>query len=153
MEMQMILTNVRFSLKKSWVNIYLENEFADIFKLKKANKNEIIWAVNFSATLGEGWTTGQFIVRLMPTIVADNGVYNGQAWEGQLTILFNSYSSADKRKAATFITAFDDSLLNGAYIRKYWDQDAEGGRQNGESDADFIYLRYADVLLMYAGGT
>jgi len=140
----------QIQLEKVLGKFSLENEFADIFKLKNANRNEIIWAVNFSATLGEGWTTGQFIVRLMPTIVADNGVYNGQAWERPTDYLFNSYSSADKRKAATFITAFDDSLLNGAYIRKYWDQDAEGGRQNGESDADFIYLRYADVLLMYA---
>ena len=41
-------------------------------------------------------------------------------------------------------------MFDGPYIQKYWDRVAEPGKQNGESDADFIYLRYADVLLMYA---
>lgn len=128
----------------------LEPEFADIFKISNSNKGEIIWAVNFSATLGEGWTTNQFIVRLMPTTISDKGVRNGQGWERPTNYLYNLFSNDDKRKAATFITEFEGEVFDGPYIRKYWDQEAEGGRQNGESDADFIYLRYADVLLMYA---
>ncbi len=128
----------------------LEPEFEDIFKISNANTGEIIWAVNFSGTLGEGWTTNQFIVRLMPTTVSDKGVRNGQGWERPTEHLYNSFHNTDKRKTVTFITGFEEEIFDGPYIKKYWDQEAEGGRQNGESDADFIYIRYADVLLMYA---
>lgn len=128
----------------------LEPEFEDIFKLENANSGEIIWAVNFSGTLGEGWSTAQFIVRLMPTTQSENGVRNGQGWERPTEMMYNSFATNDKRKPATFITEFEGEVFDGPYIRKYWDQEAEGGRQNGETDADFIYLRYADVLLMYA---
>lgn len=137
-------------LEKVIGHFTLQPEFADIFKLKNANAGETILAINFSGTLGEGWTTNQFIVRLMPTTISNNGAKNGQGWERPTNQLFNSYANNDKRKAATFITELDGEVFNGPYIKKYWDQEAEGGRQNGESDADFIYLRYADVLLMYA---
>lgn len=144
-----------FNLSKTYLekvigHYTLQPEFSDIFKLKNANAGEILWAVNFSGTLGEGWTTNQFIVRLMPTTASDNGTRNGQGWERPTDQLYNSYSNDDKRKAATFITEFEGEIFDGPYIKKYWDQEAEGGRQNGESDADFIYLRYADILLMYA---
>ena len=142
--------NAKIYLEKVIDNYSLEPEFSDIFKLENANMGEIIWAVNFSATLGEGWSSNQFIVRLMPTMESEFGTKNGQGWERPTNALYNSYSNDDERKDATFITEFDGEVFNGPYIRKYWDSEAEGGRQNGESDADFIYLRYADVLLMYA---
>jgi len=128
----------------------LEPEFSDIFKLKNANIGEILWAVNFSGSLGEGWTTNQFLVRLMPTTISENGIRNGQGWEQPTTHLYDSYNPGDKRKTATFITEFEGENFDKPYIQKYWDREAEPGKQNGESDADFIYLRYADVLLMYA---
>ncbi len=128
----------------------LEPDFGDIFKLANANQGEIMWAINFSGTLGQGWTTNQFLVRLMPTTESDNGVKNGQAWELPTDYLYNSYDNSDERKAATFITEFDGETFPEPYIQKYWDRVAEPGKQNGESDADFIYLRYTDVVLMYA---
>jgi len=128
----------------------LEPEFKDIFKVANSNAGETLWAVNFSGSLGEGWTTNQFIVRLMPTTKSDNGTKNGQAWERPTDYLYNSFDNADKRKDATFITEFEGEIFDGPHIQKYWDREAEPGRQNGESDVDFIYLRYADVLLMYA---
>lgn len=128
----------------------LEPEFSDIFKFENANIGEILWAVNFSGTLGEGWATNQFLVRLMPTTISSEGIRNGQGWERPSQHLFNSYYPGDKRKDATFITSFDGEDFGEPYIQKYWDREAEPGKQNGESDADFIYLRYADVLLMYA---
>jgi len=143
-------SSAKTALEKVIGHYTLEPEFADIFKISNANSGEIIWAINFSGTLGEGWTTNQFIVRLMPTTVSPNGVRNGQGWERPLDHLYNSFSDIDERKAATFITGFEGEVFKGPYIKKYWDQEAEGGRQNGESDADFIYLRYSDVVLMYA---
>jgi len=137
-------------LEKVIGNYSLEPQFADIFKIKNANQGEIIWAVNFSGTLGEGWNTSQILVRLMPTMKSDVGSKNGQGWERPTDALYNSFADNDARKAATFITEFEGEEFKGPYISKYWDQEAEGGRANGESDADFIYLRYADVLLMYA---
>ncbi|HNV66082.1 MAG TPA: RagB/SusD family nutrient uptake outer membrane protein [Bacteroidales bacterium] len=142
--------SARTYLEKVLGHYTLEPEYADIFKLSNANSGEILWAINFSGTLGEGWTTNQFIVRLMPTTISENGTRNGQGWERPLDILYDSFSDTDKRKAATFITEFEGETFDGPFIRKYWDQEAEGGRQNGESDVDYIYLRYSDVLLMYA---
>jgi hypothetical protein len=81
---------------------------------------------------------------------SDVGSKNGQGWERPTDALYNSFSDIDERKDATFITEFDGEVFDGPYISKYWDQEAEGGRPNGESDVDFIYIRYADVLLMYA---
>ena len=128
----------------------LEPEFSDIFKMENNNAGEILWAVNFSGTLGEGWTTNQFLVRLMPTTISDQGIRNGQGWERPTPHLFDSYYPGDKRKDATFITEFEGEDFGEPYIQKYWDRVAEPGKQNGESDADFIYLRYSDVILMYA---
>lgn len=142
--------SAKLYLEKVLGEYSLEPEFADIFKLANANQGEIIWAVNFSGTLGEGWTTSQLIVRLMPTMESDVGSKNGQGWERPTDALYNSFSDTDERKDATFITEFDGEVFDGPYISKYWDQEAEGGRANGESDIDFIYMRYSDVLLMYA---
>jgi len=128
----------------------LEPEFSDIFSFENNNAGEILWAVNFSGSLGEGWTTNQFLVRLMPTTISDQGIRNGQGWERPTPHLFDSYYPGDKRKDATFITEFDGEVFGEPYIQKYWDRVAEPGKQNGESDADFIYLRYSDVILMYA---
>lgn len=142
--------NAKVCLEKVIGKYELEPEFGDIFKLENANKGEIIWAVNFSGTLGEGWGTSQLLVRLMPTMESETGSKNGQGWERPTDALYNSYSNNDERKQATFISDYDGEVFDGPYIRKYWDELAEGGRANGESDVDFIYIRYADVLLMYA---
>jgi len=146
-----------FEAAKTWLEkvinsgkYELEPEFGDIFKLENANRGEILWAVNFSGTLGEGWTTNQFLVRLMPTTESDIGVKNGQGWERPTNHLYDSYDNNDERKAATFITEFEGETFSGPFVQKYWDREAEPGKQNGESDADFIYLRYTDVILMYA---
>jgi hypothetical protein len=142
--------SAKTSLEKVIGKYTLEHEFSDIFKLANANAGEILWAVNFSGTLGEGWTTNQFLVRLMPTTESPNGIRNGQAWERPTTDLYDSYYPGDKRRDATFITEFEGEVFGEPFVQKYWDREAEPGKQNGESDADFIYLRYADVLLMYA---
>jgi hypothetical protein len=128
----------------------LTNNFEDIFKVANSNSGESIWAINFSGTNGEGWFTNQFTVRLMPTMKAENGTKNGQAWERPTDKLLNSFLPNDKRYNATFLNKFGEETFADTYIQKYWDREAEGGRANGESDVDFIYLRYADVLLMYA---
>jgi hypothetical protein len=130
--------------------VYLTRGALNHDAAENANRGEILWAVNFSGTLGEGWTTNQFLVRLMPTTKSDKGIRNGQGWERPTTNLYDCYYPGDKRKDATFITEFDGEDFGEPYIQKYWDREAEPGKQNGESDADFIYLRYADVLLMYA---
>jgi len=143
-------STARTYLEKVIGKYELEPEFSDIFKFENANRGEILWAVNFSGTLGEGWTTNQFLVRLMPTTQSDNGIRNGQGWERPTQHLYNSYYPGDERRDATFITEFEGEDFGEPYIQKYWDREAEPGKQNGESDADFIYLRYTDAVLMYA---
>ncbi len=71
----------------------------------------------------------------------------GKTYKSTITI---ASAMKTKERQQRFITEFEGEVFDGPYIKKYWDQEKEGGRQNGESDADFIYLRYADVLLMYA---
>ena len=68
------------------------------------------------------------------------------------TDLYDSFNPLDRRRDATFITSFTYSDGSTVYfephIGKFWDQEQE---PNGNStDADVIYLRYADILLMYA---
>jgi hypothetical protein len=41
-------------------------DYEDIFELENANSGEIIFAVNYSGTLSEGFKPNQYHVRLLP---------------------------------------------------------------------------------------
>ncbi|WP_315824001.1 RagB/SusD family nutrient uptake outer membrane protein [Paraflavitalea speifideaquila] len=98
------------------------------------------------------WEVGQFLVRLLPPQLSEEGVQNAQGWQIPTQQLYNQYDIDDRRRAVTFITEIHKS--NGTvetirpYIQKYWDRVAEP--KGNESSNDFPVIRYADVLLMYA---
>ncbi len=135
-------------------NYSLWADFADIFKLKNMNSGEIIFAVNFSGELSQGFKPNQYHVRLLPSGLDKDGEgpENALAWEVPTSDLYNSFDPLDRRKDATFITSYtytDGTTVNfEPHFGKFWDQEAEPRGNN--TNTDVIYLRYADVLLIYA---
>ena len=131
----------------------LWEDFADVFKLSSRSGKEAIFSVGFGDAGGAiiFWEVGQFLVRLLPTQLSEEGVINAQGWQIPTQHLYDSYEPDDRRRAVTFITE-----INGAsgtttirpYIQKYWDRAAEP--KGNESSNDFPVIRYADVLLIYA---
>lgn len=132
----------------------LFTDFADLFKLENANSGEIIFAVNYSGTLSQGFKPNQYHVRLLPPNIRKNGEgpTNAFGWEVPTTDLYNSFVPQDRRRAVTFITSFTYSdgevVTFDPYISKFWDQENEPNGNN--TDMDVIYLRTADIMLVYA---
>lgn len=133
---------------------FLWDDFADIFKLSNANSGEIIFAVNYSGTLSQGFKPNQYHVRLLPPNLDKDGEgpENAWGWEVPTTDLYDSFNPLDRRRQSTFITSFtysDGSVENfDPHISKFWDREVEPRGNN--TDTDVIYLRYADILLIYA---
>ncbi len=131
-------------------------DYADIFKLDNMNEGEIIFAANFSGSLSQGFKPNQYHVRLLPSEiydpVRDEGPQNAWGWERPTNDLLDSYTPLDRREDVTFINSFtysDGATINfDDHIGKFWDQENEP--EGNSTDTDVIYLRYADVLLIYA---
>jgi tetratricopeptide (TPR) repeat protein len=131
----------------------LWDDFADVFKLSSRSGKEAIFSVGFGDAGGSiiFWEVGQFLVRLLPPQLSDEGVVNAQGWQIPTQHLYNEYEAEDRRRAVTFVTQVNGP--NGTttirpYIQKYWDRVAEP-TANGTAN-DFPVIRYADVLLIYA---
>lgn len=132
----------------------LFDDFADLFKLENANSGEIIFAVNYSGTLSQGFKPNQYHVRLLPPNLHKNGEgpQNAYGWEIPTEDLYNSFDAQDRRRTVTFITEFtysDNSTVTfEPHIAKFWDREKEPLGNN--TDMDVIYLRTADIMLVYA---
>lgn len=128
----------------------LEN-YGDLFKVANRFNTEIIWGVNFSATLSEGWKGAQFLVRLLPAL---DGVSNAQGWENATEDLWNSFDRQnDQRLDVTLKRSFtysDGSIkdFDKPYVFKYWDSQAEPKGNNTE--AIFPAIRTAEMYLIIA---
>lgn len=113
---------------------------------------EIIFAVRYTrGGLGLG---SSFMFRFVPTgSASDSLIRVGRAFGMNYvtTDLFTAFSNSDKRKFVSvglnYLATDKDRKNPTYYIKKYTDilQPAEGDAEN-----DFIVIRYADVLLMYA---
>lgn len=132
----------------------LWEDFADIWKIANMNQREVIHSIQFSGTLSEGFKPNQYLVRLLPSGLdkEGEGPENGQGWEVPTEDLLNSFVPLDRRREVTFFDSFTYSdgttVTFEPHFAKFWDAEAEP-RGNG-TDADVIYIRYADILLMYA---
>lgn len=127
----------------------MEN-YGDLFKISNRFNSEIVWGVNFSASLSEGWKGAQFLVRLLPTL---NGVDNSQGWENATKDLYDSFEANDLRRDVTLQYSFtyDDGSVeefDKPYVFKYWDREAEPKGNNTE--AIFPAIRTAEMYLIKA---
>lgn len=131
----------------------LWDDYADVFKLSSRNGKEAIFSVGFGDAGGAiiFWEAGQFLVRLLPTQLSEEGVVNAQGWQIPTQNLYDTYEPDDRRRSVTFITEINGSAGSyniRPYIQKYWDRVAE---PNGNATSnDFPVIRYAEILLIYA---
>ena len=127
--------------------------YGDLWQLENANSGEIIMAINYSGTLSQGFKPNQYHVRLLPTGLADiGGPENAWGWERPTQNLLDSYEPQDQRLAHSFSTSFTGTgnvtRTFDPHIVKFWDQVDEPRGNN--TDMDVIYLRTADIMLVYA---
>lgn len=136
-------------------NYSLWEDFAEVFRLDNENGKESIFNVGFGTANNSisFWEVGQFNVRLLPRELSGQipGV-NAQGWQVATRYLYDSYDPQDRRRAVTLLTTINNvdgtTTTVEPHIQKYWDRIGEPAA--GNTDNDFPYLRYADVLLMYA---
>jgi len=132
----------------------LFEDFGELFKLENANSGEIIFAVNYSGTLSQGFKPNQYHVRLLPPNLHRNGEgpKNAHGWEVPTDDLVNSFDPQDRRKEVTFISSFtysdNTTVTFRPHFGKFWDREKEPLGNN--TDMDVIYLRTADIMLIYA---
>ena len=106
---------------------------ADVFSVDNKMNAEIIWAIRFNKTVpGEGHGAWYSITNLTDD-------------SGQTSILKNLYDDNDQRKP--LIEYVQVPGIKVCLMRKFYDTQDASTKQYGN---DFIVLRHADVLLMYA---
>ncbi|MFY0628469.1 MAG: RagB/SusD family nutrient uptake outer membrane protein [Reichenbachiella sp.] len=126
-------------------------DFADAFRLANENGQETIFGIGF----GDGggaisfWEVGQFNVRLLPSELGSviPGV-NAQGWQVATQNTHDAFEDGDRRKTVTFMTEVGGDALDEIYIRKYWDDIGEPSA--GNTEVDFPYMRFSEVLLIQA---
>lgn len=126
-------------------------DFAEAFRLANENGQETVFGVGFGDAGGaiSFWEVGQFNVRLLPSeLRAVIPGVNAQGWQVVTQNLYDAFEDGDRRKTVTFITEVAGDALDEIYIRKYWDEIGEP--MAGNTHADFPYMRYSEVLLIYA---
>jgi starch-binding outer membrane protein, SusD/RagB family len=123
----------------------LHSDFAANWKEGNKNGKESVFEVQFykNATA----ENSQMVISGLPSLP---GVFSaGVELMLPTDDLINSYEPGDYRKQATF---FDNywSYTFAPHIWKYWDQVAYKPQNTSQSGADFMVMRYAEVLLIYA---
>ncbi len=123
-------------------------QYADVFGIANENNRESIFEVQFKkGSSGEGSPfTNQFAPIGSGTVIT--GVGNPLGQNIPTDALAAAYDSSDLRKGVSMQNSY---VLNGStvkhnYVAKYLGVPAA----NLDSDNNWIVLRYADVLLMYA---
>lgn len=118
--------------------------YADIFKVTNENSKESIFEVQFlKGGVGEG---SRFVNLFAPanTTQFTNGVGTALGDNEPTANLISAYTAGDARKDATIGTLADGRT----YAKKFVGQDVPG--LANDAGNNFIVLRFADVLLMYA---
>lgn len=136
-------------------------DYGDNFVIAKKHGIESVLSINYETV---GLWGSQFNVSLLPSAIRQNspggneGPSNANAWIVPSENLYNSFAEGDLRRDATIMKGYtysDGSQIVFAeqakypyYFTKYWDRVAEPNGQN--SGQNYPYMRYSDVLLMYA---
>ncbi len=138
------------ALKNVYGKFHLYDNYADIWL--PANKNaeyENIFEIQFkhSGAWGEEGSL-QHSYWGPRNIPGATTAFGGWGGFGPSQYLYDSYEDADRRKEAFFWTEYQGIPQTPPSIRKFWD--ANYGNEIENDDLNFIYIRYADVLLMLA---
>jgi tetratricopeptide (TPR) repeat protein len=124
--------------------------YADVFRVENANHKESIFEVQYKAnSQGRGSPFATlFTPRTGNAGILLTGQGATQGYNRPTQDMINAYQTGDLRKEASLSATWTDGarVNNDPYIKKYL------SRQSNVSDGDanWIVLRYADVLLMYA---
>ena len=133
----------------------LYQDFAEAFRIPNENGKETLFSIGFGTANNSisFWEVGQFNVRLLPRKLsgAISGV-NAQGWQVSNQHLYDSFDPSDRRRQVTMLTEIQNTdgsvTIVEPHIQKYWDKVNEP--LAGNTDHDFPYLRYSDILLMKA---
>ena len=147
---KVLVTNKQFTeaipVLKEVINspVYsLLSSYADVFSVKK-NNAETIFSVQYLGNSGYG-EGSQFSIAFAPFGSGEEITSGGQpasANEGTLD-LYNAFESGDLRKNVAIVQF---PVTGVYYTRKYLDKPMAGN----EGGNNWIVMRYADVLLLYA---
>jgi hypothetical protein len=124
--------------------------YADIFKPENANHKESIFEVQYKAnSQGRGSPFATlFTPRTGNAGILLTGQGATQGYNRPTQDMINAYEAEDMRKDASLAPNWVDRGVtnNDPYIKKYLSRLSNPS----DGDANWIVLRYADVLLMYA---
>jgi hypothetical protein len=137
----------------------LETDYASLFDGSNEHSGEIIWSIQNVRLSGSGGYLSQWFAPITsPQIYTPGGQNQFQAERP----FYDSYNASDIRKAATWntsityngktvvwawtsgIQAATSYGSTGPTVRKYLDL---GAPANGAEAPDYLFLRYADVLM------
>lgn len=123
----------------------LHADYVTNFKEASKNGKESVFEVQFYKN--SSTENSQMVISGLPSLP---GIFSAGV-EIMLPTddLYNSFEEGDHRKEATFFTEYWQSTF-APHIWKYWDQDAYKPNQTTASGADFMVMRYSEVLLIYA---
>ncbi|MDQ1085466.1 RagB/SusD family nutrient uptake outer membrane protein [Siphonobacter sp. SORGH_AS_1065] len=131
------------------VHALLTTSFEDVFSTGNEMNKEILFAVRYLSGgigLGSGFASN-FLPTYSGTDIIKAGLSGGPVVRQDLATAF---PEGDRRKALSvgYYTKGNSAATSDYYTRKYIGNGAPFARNDG--DNDWIVLRYADVLLMYA---
>jgi len=152
-----ILSKV-YLTNKDWTNAYqtasevigsnvysLHADYTANFKEANKNGKESVFEVQFYKNSTA--ENSQMVISGLPSLP---GVFSAGV-EIMLPTddLLNSFEEGDYRKQATFFDNYWGYTFE-PHIWKYWDQVAYKPQNTSQSGADFMVMRYSEVLLIYA---
>jgi hypothetical protein len=119
--------------------------YSDIFLTTNEMNAEIIFAVRY--TKGGYGTGSPFTNYFAPVSTLTGGIGNAGQYNTMTADLYNTFIANDTLKDKRYSASMGYYIGNKEYYtKKYKDVPAS----DGDADCDWIVLRYADVLLMYA---
>ncbi|KQS27781.1 RagB/SusD family nutrient uptake outer membrane protein [Dyadobacter sp. Leaf189] len=128
----------------------LLDDYAALWPVANANNQESIFEVQFKK--GGTGTGSSFYNNFSPRNSGSSVIQIGFAGGRNIptTDLINAYETGDARKAASLAVGYTDNttgkFVADPYTLKYRDTPFA----EGDADNNWVVLRYADVLLMYA---
>ena len=136
-------------------------DYGDNFVISKEHGIESILSINYG--INDTWKS-QFNVSLLPSEIRKNspggseGPDNANSWIAPTKDLYMSFAEGDLRRDITImkdftysdgsVYVFEGNAKYPYYYTKYWDRTAEPDGKN--SDQNYPYMRYSEVLLIYA---